>query len=414
MAATGRTGAGPKAVIFDYSTMLVDDDNTLEELRASLTSLRERGVRVVSFSTHARNLQGELRRRSLPPVDLFVTSDDLNGTRKGSPEWVNYAATRLGLPRHHFFYVGDDDLDWKTAINSGTLFVHASWSKAKQDGVTALRVATPKSAYKFITHFFLPSPRWGYRLDVPQHGLHIRCLLNATNELACDDPPGRFTLQDIFTYENKKSVGGTSARDLLMIHAISNLYAEGLITSGTRFAVYPSSTPNQANETFTEFLGPAAKFFHGWLQEEMLQRAAPAPDTSKLRAAGRRNEVTFFNQCNTVIVNQQLRTHYRGKNIIVFDDFTTSGMSIDWARTLLRSAGAEQVTLVTFGKYGQKSPLYHKCFVPLRDEVTPFILTEYGPELFQASDYPFTKNDEGMRLTQALFRLWKEKQACEP
>jgi hypothetical protein len=38
--------------------------------------------------------------------------------------------------------------------------------------------------------------------------------------------------------------------------------------------------------------------------------------------------------------------------VIVFDDFTTEGKSIEWARTLLTSAQAEQVIALTIGKYG--------------------------------------------------------------
>jgi hypothetical protein len=413
MAAKGRT-AGDKAVIFDYSTLLVSDKAVLAELRTVLNRLRSRGVRLVSFSTHAQDIQAALDERDLPRVDLVVTRNDLGGISKGSPEWVNYASSELGIPHHHFFYVGDDDLDWKTAINSGILFVHAAWSKQKQQEVTALRVGSPKTAYKFITHFFLPPARWGYRLDVPLRGLYIRSLLNAGKQLACDEAPGRFTLQDIFTYENRRTVGGSNARDLLMIHAIANLCAEGLITSGTRFAVYPSSTPGQSNETFTEYLGPAAKFFHGWLKENMLVRAVPAPDTSRLRASGRRNEVTFLNQCNTVVVNEALRTHFRTKNIIVFDDFTTSGMSIDWARSLLRAAGAQRVILVTFGKYGRYTPLSHRCFDPIGGVENPFEIGEYDESMIQETDHNFLESEGGMQLTQELFRLWKDRQPHEP
>ncbi|MDN3029424.1 hypothetical protein [Streptomyces sp. S.PB5] len=37
--------------------------------------------------------------------------------------------------------------------------------------------------------------------------------------------------------------------------------------------------------------------------------------------------------------------------MIVFDDFTTEGKSIGWARTLLTSVKAEQVIALTIGKY---------------------------------------------------------------
>jgi hypothetical protein len=178
---------------------------------------------------------------------------------------------------------------------------------------------------------------------------------------------------------------------------------------GHQIRGYASSTPGQSNETFAEVLGPAAKFFHGWLQQEMLLRETQAPDTSVLRASGRRNEVSFLNQCNTVIVNRAMRTHIEGKNIIVFDDFSTSGMSLEWARILLRAAGAAKVTLVSFGKYGKNHPISHQCFELAEGIVTPFQLGHYQLGMFRRHDYTLAEDDAAMPLTQELFRLWKDK-----
>jgi hypothetical protein len=396
-----------KAVIYDYSTLLIDDPAHLEQLRATIGDLRERGVKLVSFSTHPRNMDAELRRRNLPQLDLFVTSKDV-GAKKGSPVWLTYTAGRLGIATHRLFYVGDDELDWRTAINAGVMFVHAKWAGPKPDKVTAIVVNTPKSAHKFITHFFLPAPRWGYRVESPGDRVHVRCLLNATYQLVCDQP-SYFSLQTIFTYEQRRAVGGQNARDLLMLHAISNLYAEGLIDSGTRFAVYPSSTPGQTNETFTEFLDPAAKFFHGWLKEGMLVRAAQAPDTSLLRHARRHGEVTFLNQATTVHVDESLRTHFAGKNVVVFDDFTTSGMSLEWARNLLYAAGAERVVLVTFGKYRRSSGASHTRYDPVGITVSPFGLRNYQQRHFAPTEMAMVEDDPSMRITQEMFRAWKDR-----
>jgi hypothetical protein len=407
MVAVGGT-ARSKAVIFDYSTLLVDDEDTLECLRGLLDNLRALGVRIVSFSTHARHMNREMERRRLPPLDLFLTSADV-GARKGSPTWITAAAESLGIEPCQTCYVGDDDLDWKTAINAGVMFLHANWSKAKQEKVTAFGISTPESLFRFLTHFFLPPARWQYTLDSASHGLCIRSLLNATTVLAADEPDRRFTLQDIFTYDNKRKVGGAKARDLLMIHAIANLYAEGLICSGCRFAIYPSSQPGKRKPTFTEFLEPAAKLFHGWLVEDLLVRAAPAPDTSKLRTQGRGNEVKFLIQANTVIVNPDYQGKLDGKTVIVYDDFTTSGMSLDWARTVLRAAGVPRVVLVTFGKYGKNHPLKHCCYVA-RGRINPYELAKYQDAHFNCISMDTELHDDGRAMTVEMFRLWQQRQ----
>lgn len=398
-------------MIFDHSTILDQNPATTTGLREVQNALHALGVKTVVFSTHAiSNFAGRIAACGYPPVDLLLTRADV-GINKGSPQWVTEAAARLGLPVHRFFYLGDDERDWRTAINSGILYLHAGWTGSLPVGVTAFVTPDPAHLWRFLTHFFLPPSRWQYSLADPARRLCVRGLLNATVRLAADPPHGTFSLQDIFTYENARQVGGTNARDLLMMHAIANLCAEGLIISGCRFAVYPSSTPGTPNPTFTEFLGPASCFFHGWLREDMLHRAVQAIDSSMARANGQ--SVSFSNQTNTVHVHPDYEgsVHLAGKRIIVFDDFTTSGMSLEWARLLLDAAGADQVVLVTFGKYGRNHPLRHGHYQPpARRPVRPYQLNNYADHEFGHTALPMVCDDVGRDVTRAMFGHWAQQQ----
>jgi hypothetical protein len=401
----------PKAAIFDHSTLLGQTPAVTAGLREVQNNLHALGVKTVVFSTHPiPNFAGRIAACGYPAVDLLLTRADV-GVNKGSPQWVTEAAGRLGIPVHRFFYLGDDERDWRTAINSGILYLHAGWTGPLPAGVTAFLSPNTGFLWRFLTHFFLPPPRWQYTLDDPARRLCVRGLLNATVRLAADPPHGTFSLQDIFTYENARQVGGVNARDLLMMHAIANLCAEGLICSGCRFAVYPSSTPGNPNPTFTEFLGPASRFFHGWLRENMMHRAAQAIDSSMARH--HRQPVTFSNQTNTLHVHPDYNgsVHLVGKRIIVFDDFTTSGMSLEWARILLSAAGADRVVLVTFGKYGRNHPLYHSFYQPpARRPVQPFQLNNYADHEFACTQLPMTCDDAGRQVTQTMFERWRQEQ----
>jgi beta-phosphoglucomutase-like phosphatase (HAD superfamily) len=106
-----------ESVIFDHSVLLQEDGPTLQQLRTLLTQLKSLGVQITVFSTHPMNIDRQLERRSLPLADLYLTKYDV-GKNKGSHEWVEEAARRLGIKRHQFLYVGDGELDWRTAINS--------------------------------------------------------------------------------------------------------------------------------------------------------------------------------------------------------------------------------------------------------------------------------------------------------
>lgn len=279
---------------------------------------------------------------------------------------------------------------------------------------TLLRPLSGSSSGRFLTHLFLPAARWGYTLDHARPTVCVRSLMNASYELACDEGRGYFDLKDIFTYSQKKNVGGLNARDLLMMHALSNLYAEGLLGTGTRFALYPSSKPDKTKEIFTDYLGPAAKMFHGWLHEDMLVRLVKAPDTSMLRKDKRHDEVSFQLQSNTVVANKELETHISGRNIVVFDDFTTSGISLEWARNLLYAAGASRVVLVTFGKFGRNHPIRHQGHAPKGIRVKPYELTTYKETHFEVHSLVMVEDDDAMRVTQEMFRRWKAKELYEP
>jgi HAD superfamily hydrolase (TIGR01549 family) len=126
-----------KSVIFDHSVLLRQDASTLEQLHNLLNRLKALGLRITVFSNDPLDIRRELRTRSLPPVDLFMTKEDV-GKNKGSHEWVEEAARRLGVKRHQFLYVGDDERDWRTAINSAIFYLHARWVGPIPEGMIAL------------------------------------------------------------------------------------------------------------------------------------------------------------------------------------------------------------------------------------------------------------------------------------
>jgi phosphoribosylpyrophosphate synthetase len=316
-----------------------------------------------------------MSRRSLPEADLVLTFKDV-GKRKGSHWWVYEAASRLGLESHQLLYVGDDTLDWRSAINAAVFYLHAGWAAPQPGGTTALAADTPHDVLMFASHFLMLPPRWEFTLDRPENALCVRSLLQAGKNLKATTPK-QFTLQDVFTYKNKVLVDDDNARNLLMLHAISSLYLEGLIPRNPVFAVYPSSKPGKANPVLEEFLGPVSKLFHGYFKDDLLVRAKAAPDTSLLRYKGGNAE--FSMQTNTVHVNPTYTSRLENKTVIVVDDFTTTGMSLEWARHLLLAAGAEEVTLLTIGKYLKPHRLYTLQSGAV-DALTPFEPTTYAPE----------------------------------
>ena len=399
-----------KGVIFDHSTILVDsrDARLVAAVRSLLENLKAAGLNLVIFSTHPQDIDTALKQRGFPTTDLFLTKRDV-GENKGSPIWVRTAADRLGARTHELLYVGDDVLDWRNAINTATLYLHAGWVGPLPAGVTAFVAGKPEMVWMFVTHFLLGPPRWAYALEVDKYRLQLRSLLGAKVMLPSSEPADSFKLQDVFTHEKPVKVGKDPARNLLMLHAVTSLYLEGLIPPHSPFAVYPSSNPNKRNRVLQEFVQPVSRLFHAYFKEDLLVRASEAPDTSmerwRAREEGREPDVTFTDQANTVHVNPKYWNLIDGRTAFVFDDFTTTGMSLEWARNLLYAAGAARVIMVTVGKY----PRPHTVYVPTEDSVvTPFELKQYRLEMFKRVRIDMTQNSIAPLRVHRSFALWKE------
>jgi hypothetical protein len=271
--------------------------------------------------------------------------------------------------------------------------------------------------WRFLTHFLLQPPRWEYSLDHTEEALFFRSLLGSDVRLPATktEPPRTppsFTLQDVFTYDIKVRVGSLKAVDVLMLHAMTSLYLEGLIRPNSLFAVYPSSKPGKISPLLKEFLKPASRLFHGYFKEDLLVRATQAVDSSlekaNARRENRRPNIPDTNQTNTVHINPAYRRTLQGRPVIVFDDFTTTGQSLEWARNLLYSAGASQVILLTIGKYPKPHAVHR--LKPLAG-VRPFERGEYVfSELFDKYEIVLTRNRDAQRAITNSFQYMINKQ----
>ena len=404
-------------VIFDHSSILLAHTGRgPNEIKNLLESITAAGLRTIVFTTHSQPINEQLSALGYPPVDLILTQLDV-GKRKGSPDWIYEAARRLECEPYQFLCVGDDELMWRSAINAATIYIHSGWSAPLPERVTALMADTPAAVWRFLTHFLLQPPRWEYSLDHTEEALFFRSLLGSDVRLPATktEPPRTppsFTLQDVFTYDIKVRVGSLKAVDVLMLHAMTSLYLEGLIRPNSLFAVYPSSKPGKISPLLKEFLKPASRLFHGYFKEDLLVRATQAVDSSlekaNARRENRRPNIPDTNQTNTVHINPAYRRTLQGRPVIVFDDFTTTGQSLEWARNLLYSAGASQVILLTIGKYPKPHAVHR--LKPLAG-VRPFERGEYVfSELFDKYEIVLTRNRDAQRAITNSFQYMINKQ----
>lgn len=402
---------GVKAILFDHTALRTLCESDPGSLTTLLQRLQGRGVRWAALATHDNDLvrlQTLLKQIGLPSPNLQLSRTQLPGGKpKGSPEWVQEAARRFRVCPWHLVYVGDDAHAWRSALNGGSVYVHARWSKPLPSNIiSAIVTGDPESLWVLLEHLFLRDPMWSYSVDRCFGGprLQLRCLLPASVNLPHDS--GWFRLQDIFTYcQTTLTVGGMPAHHLLMLHALSNLYLEGLIRPSVYFCVYPGHVPGKANPVLDSFLSPATAFFSRSYHKQWIRRFKRAPDTSRQRQNGR--QPSFLDQANTVCLDKNARKRMAKRpTVIVFDDVTTDGMSFEWARNLLYKAGARSVVLVAIGKYGW----YHRLQAPKPHlTIRPFEEQTYTAADFTEKPVLMSPIIGTAKKFEQLFRQWQQK-----
>lgn len=374
------------------------------DIRTMLETLQDRGLYLVVASTDPLSLETKrlFEERGYPEFDLCLDRSKV-GVSKGSQRWLEYASGELGVELWECFYVGDDDLDWRTAINGPVMYLNANWSKRPTAKMTCITVDRPLDVTEFAEHFLLSPSRFAFVHEDDRRGVHVRVLYPqsdlAQDILASTRPASGFSMIDILHHKKDVQVGKMKAQDLLMLHVVSSLQLRGEIERAALWTVYPGSDPGRPLKPVEEYLDRLSRTCHGYFLPDLLVRGIPGRDTSLARSLGK--AVSMDDQLHTVHVNPNYSKRIRGKQVIVFDDFTTRGTSLELARNLLLAAGASQVVGLAAGKYGFRYTSYS-----LRPDVVidPFSLeTRSWEDVFTSQTSQLGRDDEAMKRVQASF-----------
>nr|BEK71527.1 hypothetical protein KPHV_87540 [Kitasatospora purpeofusca] len=325
-------------------------------IQSLLTWLRRNGLAWVLLTGDGFAAAAACAAAGLPAPALHLSPHDLPGREpRGNARWLTHAAELLGLRANQLLMVGSSQVDWYTGIHAHVLYVHARWADVATKDVLALTYEHPDAIRTLLENFLLAEPDFAFCIDDDVRAFRLRALLPPNVRLPASTPAS-FTLQDVFTYDRPVTIAGQPGRDVLMLHLLCSAYLDGALPAGSlQFCVYPSSTPGKGSPQLAAYLELAKTVVGSYFKADLLERVVQAPDTSLERVKARRTGIpagiSIATQAQSVRINPRYRRTIPGKTIVVFDDFTTSGMSLDWARTLLAEAGAAEVIALTIGKY---------------------------------------------------------------
>ncbi|MXV20873.1 HAD hydrolase-like protein [Deinococcus xianganensis] len=327
-------------------------------------------------------------------IDIAISGEEVYGKGsnlirkfKGGPDRISIPASKLGIKENRILYIGDDKFDYLSAIHSGAFFLFATWTGRKIDSTfTAQTVQKPEGIWGFSSHFLMHKPRWAYSLDMPHEKSKLRALMNSntrgTNSIlfVCDPPDNTFRLREVLKDHKPIRVANRPAMDVLFWHAIASARLEGLLPPRCLVTVYASSKPGKVNPTINSFMKVGSKAFGTFFYNDMFVRSVEVRPTHELRLA--RIPVDIDHQTDSVHLNPEYIDKIKGQTIVVFDDFHTSGSSLEWARNLLISAGAEEVILIAIGKFGAEQAFHQIRSPNIGVKITPFMHKSYGKSAF--------------------------------
>jgi len=349
-----------KAVILDLDgTLLGPAGNPVAGVPDMLADLAQQGLRIAIASNQLGAAQ-KLARADIRP-DLLLDRASV-GSAKGTKDWVDTACAEFGIDQYELVWLGDGDLDMRSAVNTKVAYFNAGWSEP--DYAYGINVFEPRLFAAIMGECFAKPVDWFVALDavdLAARPLTVRAMTDSRGggSQALQDQLRRF-LKDRQNFPLGPFMFGEAAT----LHLLGSVYGAGLAPVTDTWTVYPGSKrASGTNPSLAPFVANAARLFRTSYVDDLLIRHTDALDSGQTRAGG--GQVGFSNQINTMQLNPARRQNIRGKRIVVVDDFETDGNSLECARNLLLQAGAASVTCLSIGKYRMRGQgLSRNVFAP--------------------------------------------------
>ncbi len=349
-----------------------------EELEELVEFIKDTGLQCIFFATqlepeYRTNIKRVAEKIHTEPRTL--TAQDI-GAWKGSRKWIEKVVAIFNTEPNRILILGrcDIPLDWRTAINGNAMFVGYSRPGEKVD--------TEVEQYGFYFHhvhgliefieLFFADCQYYYTYSYDWDSYSFRCLLDAGSEISTSTPEIRVTLRDIFTYE-ARNPEEKNRQDLLRffltLYFMVQLFKEGFLKEGTLVGIYPSHRAGKIDDKFSPYLrvlkGHLVKNF---FDENLIVRTSDTQDKSLLRASGQHDSVDPQLEFNTLEV--KTRRKIDRATVVIFDDFCTTGLSLECARLKLTSFNPSRVVLCAVGKYGNSYTIYSPTEELIKKEKT--------------------------------------------
>jgi hypothetical protein len=343
---------------------------------------------VVSNALSRSTIEMRFHLAGLPQPDFIVARDEVLMARKPSPAFIRKLKELANVQEREMVYLGDDDVtDIMCAINAGILPFAAKYSEPSLQ--YGRPVHSPSDFLTYLQTFGVQdAPYFGWQCDFRCQDtgtmIDIRALYGNHDALGLTA-----MLKKVLKDQQDVRVGRQriSLRAILFDYLVSQIYLSGLNSEVDLVTVYPGHRSDSANPLLQQFSRNLSLIFRERFIPDLLIRHQNAAE-SKTQGKNR----NIFEQFRTIHVNSTHRNKVVGKRVLILDDFTTAGYSLETARRMLLQGGAQKVTCIAIAKFRQRNVGTH--ITHQWDPFQPCTLTEHDIETFEISGIINTPSDD--------------------
>ena len=336
--------------------LICDGDGTLQIPNPSreikkllLHDLRELGIRlaVVSNKPNQFQIKQSFQASDLPEPQIIVCQGDIH-KKKPAPDFVNRVCEEAGVKHSEVLYLGDDDkTDAFCAINARVLPFSAHYSNARtkmEYGIPFLETADINRYLRSFGSQNDPYLGWTLksRCSDTEKDIYFGSVFGSHGEIGLTNH-----LKSFFKENNRRWFNLNFSMEILFHFFLSQVYLSGIARKIDWITVYPGHQRDSHNPVLEEFSGYLTKVFKQQFKKDLIVRHTDAVKSQSM-PGGNRN---IFNQFSTLKLNSKYRGKLTGKTVLVLDDFTTSGCSLEAARRLLLQGEAKNVICLAMAKY---------------------------------------------------------------
>lgn len=409
-----------KGVIFSIGDVLVPkqrtDDQGFAEVLNLLGYLIKEGIQPVVLANRSVFYQGrhvkELITEKIGDFPWFITNENSSIPKKPTKGAIPYVLDQMGWSTTETAYVGAKPADMITAVNAecgSVLFLNACWFNSETD--YGIKFQSPKELARFIDIFCINGSSWGFLIK--EEDLEFYAL-------------GTFStyfpeFAGYSTDARAAAKSGSGHLDFWTKYLWSNIYFSELYQDIDIITSYPghkADIESQASSAVKEPLEAFGKCFKIEYLPDLIVRHTTS--TKSQTARNQSIEIGHSNQLNTIHINPSpIKTLGRGKGtphknfnlvgktILVVDDITTRGFSLETARVYLAKAGAARVILLSWLKTINTD--YSRIRSLTNNDFNPYIPCHFpGDSVNQKKEYRFNRyRNEQCQLISDKFNRYK-------